>query len=57
MSNRTAAKNPQDFVARFSERIQALSANQDLLIRNDWKGVDVEDLVRAQLMHFASLID
>jgi two-component sensor histidine kinase len=57
IAHRTAAKDPQDFVKRFSERIQALSANQDLLIRNEWKGVDVEDLVRAQLTHFASLID
>jgi PAS domain S-box-containing protein len=56
IAHRTAAKNPQDFVERFSERIQALSANQDLLIRNEWKGVDVKDLVRAQLAHFASLI-
>jgi PAS domain S-box-containing protein len=41
---------------RFSERIQALSANQDLLIRNEWKGVEIGDLVRAQLAHFADLI-
>jgi PAS domain S-box-containing protein len=57
IAQQTAAKNPQDFVERFSLRIQALSANQDLLIRNEWKGVDVEDLIRAQLTHFASLID
>jgi PAS domain S-box-containing protein len=57
IAHRTAAKNPHDFVERFSQRIQALSANQDLLIRNEWKGVDVKDLVRAQLAHFASLID
>jgi two-component sensor histidine kinase len=41
---------------RFSERIQALSANQDLLVRNEWNGVEVEDLVRAQLAHFVGLI-
>jgi two-component sensor histidine kinase len=41
---------------RFSERIQALSANQDLLIRNEWKGVEIGDLVRAQLAHYADLI-
>jgi hypothetical protein len=29
--------------------IASLSANQDLLVRNEWRGVDVEDLVRAQL--------
>ena len=50
------ARNPEDFVERFSERIQALSANQDLLVRNEWKGVEIEDLVHAQLAPFASLI-
>ncbi len=57
IANQTATKNPQDFIERFSDRIQALSASQDLLIRNEWKGVRIEDLVRAQLAHFASLID
>jgi two-component sensor histidine kinase len=56
IAHQTAGRNPEDFVERFSERIQALSANQDLLVRNEWKGVEVEDLVRAQLAHFASLI-
>jgi PAS domain S-box-containing protein len=54
IARQTATKNSEDFVERFSERIQALSANQDLLIRNEWKGVDVEDLVRVQLARFAS---
>jgi two-component sensor histidine kinase len=56
IARQTAAKNPEDFIERFSERIQALSANQDLLVRNEWNGVDVEDLVCAQLAHFADLI-
>jgi two-component sensor histidine kinase len=56
IAQQTATKNPEDFVERFSERIQALSANQDLLIRSDWGGVNVEDLARAQLSHFANLI-
>jgi PAS domain S-box-containing protein len=56
IAHQTAARNPEDFVERFSERVQALSANQDLLVRNEWKGVEVEDLVRAQLAHFAELI-
>jgi two-component sensor histidine kinase len=54
IAHRTAADNPEDFAERFSERIRALSANQDLVFRNEWKGVDVEDLVRAQLSHFNS---
>ncbi len=56
IAHQTAARNPEDFIERFSERIQALSANQDLLVRNEWNGVEVEDLVRAQLAHFAGLI-
>jgi PAS domain S-box-containing protein len=56
IAHQTAARNPEDFVERFSERVQALSANQDLLVRNEWKGVDIADLVRAQLAHFSDLI-
>jgi PAS domain S-box-containing protein len=56
IAHQTASKSPEDFIERFSERIQALSANQDLLIRNDWNGVDINDLVHAQLAHFADLI-
>jgi two-component sensor histidine kinase/PAS domain-containing protein len=56
IAHQTASKNPDDFIKRFSDRIQALSANQDLLVRSDWAGVDVEDLTRAQLAHFADLV-
>jgi PAS domain S-box-containing protein len=56
MARQTAAGAPEDFVGRFTERIQALAANQNLLVRNEWRGVDVEDLVRAQLAHFADLV-
>jgi PAS domain S-box-containing protein len=56
IAHQTAAKTPQNFVDRFSQRIQALSANQDLLIRNAWHGVEAEDLVRAQLAPFADHI-
>ncbi len=56
IAHQTAARSPEDFVERFSERVQALSANQDLLVRNEWNGVDIADLVRAQLAHFADLI-
>src|SRR5215471_10035793 len=56
IAHQTATRNPEDFIECFSERIQALSANQDLLVRNEWKGVDIADLVRAQLAHFTGLI-
>jgi PAS domain S-box-containing protein len=56
IARQTAAREPEDFIERFTERIQALAANLDLLIRSEWHGVDIEDLVRAQLKHFADLI-
>jgi PAS domain S-box-containing protein len=56
IARQTATRNPEDFIERFSERIQSLSANQELLVRNEWKGVEIENLVRAQLAHFADLI-
>jgi two-component sensor histidine kinase len=56
IAHQTAARNPADFIERFSQRIQALSANQDLLVRNQWKGVEIEDLAGAQLAAFADLI-
>jgi PAS domain S-box-containing protein len=56
IAHQTATRAPEDLIERFSERIQALSANQDLLIRNAWHGVEIEDLVRAQLAPFADLI-
>src|SRR5215813_15185227 len=55
IARQTAAREPEDFIGRFTERIQALAANQDLLVRNKWQGVDTEDLVRAQLAPFADL--
>ncbi|HKD26933.1 MAG TPA: PAS domain S-box protein [Xanthobacteraceae bacterium] len=56
IARQTAAHEAEEFIERFTERIQALAANQDLLVRNEWQGVDVEDLVRAQLAHFADLV-
>jgi PAS domain S-box-containing protein len=52
----TAASTPEDFIERFTSRIQALAANHDLLVRNEWRGADVDDLVRAQLAYFADLV-
>jgi PAS domain S-box-containing protein len=56
IAHQTATARPEDFVEHFSERIQALAANQDLLIRNGWHGVEIEGLVRAQLSPFAGRI-
>jgi PAS domain S-box-containing protein len=56
IAHQTATRTPEDFIERFSERIQALSASQDLLIRNAWHGIEAADLVRAQLAPFADHI-
>jgi len=56
IARQTATNNLEDFIERFSERIQALSASQDLLVRNEWNGVEIEDLVRTQLAPFADHI-
>jgi len=47
---------PATFTARLSDRIDGLAAGQDLLIKNQWKGVEVADLVEVQLAHFKDLI-
>jgi two-component sensor histidine kinase len=56
IARQTAAKNPEDFIERFSDRMKALSANQDLLAHGEWKGVEIKGLVHAQLACFADLI-
>jgi two-component sensor histidine kinase len=56
VARQTVAREPE--VGRFNEWIRALAANQDLLVRNEWQRVDVEDLaqVTARLAHFADLV-
>jgi PAS domain S-box-containing protein len=56
IARQTATRDPEHFVDRFSERIQALSANQDLLIKNAWNGVEIEDLVCAQIAPLVDLL-
>jgi PAS domain S-box-containing protein len=56
IARQTVARGPEDFIARFNDRIRALAASQDLLVRNAWQGVDVDEVVRAQLAHFADLV-
>ena len=48
--------DPATFVARLFDRIDGLAASQDLLVKNQWEGVDLADLVEAQLAHFKDLI-
>jgi len=48
--------DPATLVTRLSERINGLALGQDLLVMNQWHGVDVADLVTAQIAHFKDLI-
>ncbi len=56
IARQTAASEPATFADRFSARLQALAACQDLLVSNEWQGVDLRQLVRSQLAHFTDLI-
>jgi PAS domain S-box-containing protein len=42
---------PDAFLETFDARLMGLSASNDLLLRNDWSGVLLDDLVAVQLAH------
>ena len=48
--------DPASFVERLSERIGSLAASHDLMAQNQWQGVGMAELARAQLAHFKDLI-
>ena len=49
MVRKTASTTPpQELVARISQRLQALSAIQNLLVYGDWRGVDLRTLITTQ---------
>ncbi len=52
IARRTVTTQPEDFIARFGQRISALSAGQDLLVKSEWRAVQLAELVRSQLAHF-----
>jgi two-component sensor histidine kinase len=54
ISFKTARQSPdiKDFEQRFTQRLAALSRLHDLLVKRDWHGVVLEDLVRGQLDPF-----
>jgi PAS domain S-box-containing protein len=56
IARQTAATKPEDFVERFGKRILALAASQDLLVKNEWRGADLGELIESQIAHFKDLI-
>ncbi len=45
-----------DFQKTFADRLQGLAASNDLLLMSEWTGVELQDLVAAQLGHLRDLI-
>jgi two-component sensor histidine kinase len=56
IAQQTVASNPTEFVTVFSNRVQALAVNHDLLIKSQWRSVEIFDLIRGQLAHFGDLV-
>ncbi len=49
VARQTAGKNdPLIFAERFSERLAGLAASHDLLVKFEWLGVSLDDLIHAQ---------
>ena len=48
---------PEEFVARFSERLNGLAGSHDLLLSDDWAGASLIQLIRSQLQHYGDLFD
>jgi two-component sensor histidine kinase len=56
IAQQTAATSPQEFVVKFSSRVQALAVSHDLLVKSQWRSIDVSELIRGQLAHFDDLV-
>jgi PAS domain S-box-containing protein len=57
IARQTAKHSADDFLDKLDERLQALAANQDILVHNEWRRVDLSDLVAGQLAHFEAVAD
>lgn len=56
VAHQTGGADHAEFMRKFSARIQSLAAGQDILVENEWMGVQLDALVRAQLSHFRDLL-
>jgi two-component sensor histidine kinase len=56
IARQTATGSPETFITRFNDRIRALASYQDLLVQGEWNGVELDELVRAQLAHLTDQI-
>jgi two-component sensor histidine kinase/CheY-like chemotaxis protein len=56
IAQQTAASSPQEFMKKFSSRVQALAVNHDLLVKSQWRSIDASELIDGQLAHFGDLV-
>ena len=56
IAQQTAASSPQEFIKKFSSRVQALAVNHDLLVKSQWRSIDASELISGQLAHFGDLV-
>lgn len=55
IARQSARDLPGGFTRTFTERLQALAVNQDILVNNGWHPIDLGELVRSQLEHFGEI--
>jgi PAS domain S-box-containing protein len=49
------SQKPDEFLAAFSDRLKSLAVSHDLLVNANWQAVEIGELARSQLAHFADL--
>jgi two-component sensor histidine kinase len=57
IARRSLADGKEGFADRFSQRLSALAANQDVLVDADWREVSLGRLIRSQLGFFEDMLD
>lgn len=57
IARQTVKTQPEDFLEVFGQRVRALSASQDLLVKGEWKAVELGALIRSQLAHFGNELE
>src|ERR1700735_5623455 len=56
IAQQTAASSSQEFVKKFSSRVQALAVSHDLLVKSQWRSIEASELIGGQLAHFGDLV-
>lgn len=56
MVRQASASSVAELAEKIQSRVQALAANQDILVKSDWSDVPLRDLLQSQLAHFADLV-